>query len=47
MHGGEAANRARHPDFRAHRNGRVGWVEAVNPLQGSRLRRQFDAIAWP
>ena len=47
MHGGEAANRARHPDFRAHLNGRVGWVEAVNPLQGSRLRRQFDTIAWP
>jgi len=47
VHGVEVANRARHPDFRAHLNGRVGWVEAVNPLQGSRLRRQFDTIAWP
>jgi len=45
-HGVEVANRAQHPDFRAHLDGRVGWVEAVNPLQGSRLRRQFDAISW-
>lgn len=47
VNGVEVANRAQHPDFRAHLDGRVGWVEAVNPLQGIRLRRQFDAIAWP
>jgi len=45
-HGVEVANRTQHPDFRAHLDGRIGWVEAVNPLQGGRLRRQFDAISW-
>lgn len=46
-YGVEVANRAQHSDFRAHLDGCVGWVEAVNSLQGSRLRRQFDAITWP
>lgn len=46
VNGAEAANRTGHAAFREHLNGRVGWVEAVNPLQGSRLRRQFDAIIW-
>jgi RNA-directed DNA polymerase len=40
-------NRARHPDFRAHLNGRVGWVEQVNPARGARLRDMYDAIEWP
>ena len=46
LHGVESANRAGHLAFRAHLDGRVGWVESVNPAQGGRLRRQFDAIDW-
>jgi len=46
-HGPEVANRRRHPDFRAHLEGRVGWVEAVNPVRGARLRRQLDDVVWP
>ncbi|GAA1824287.1 reverse transcriptase family protein [Microlunatus capsulatus] len=45
--GPDAANRAAVPDFRAHLEGRVGWVSAVNPVRGARLRRQLDAVVWP
>lgn len=41
------ANRLGHPDFRSHLEGRVGWVESVDPAQGRRLRAQLDAIVWP
>lgn len=47
IHGVEAANRSGHPHFRAHLDGRVGWVESVSPARGARLRAQFEAIAWP
>lgn len=46
-HGPDAANRAQLRDFRAHLEGRVGWVESVNPVRGRRLRRQLDAVVWP
>lgn len=45
--GPDLANRGQHPDFRAHLEGRVSWVEAVNPVRGARLRRQLEAISWP
>ncbi len=45
--GPAAANRAGHPNFRAHLDGRVGWVESVNPARGARLRARFEAIVWP
>jgi len=45
-HGPEAANREHHPDFRAHLEGRVGWVESVNPVRGARLRCQLDGVSW-
>jgi hypothetical protein len=32
--------------FRAHLEGRVAWVEQVNPARGAKLRRLFDAIDW-
>jgi hypothetical protein len=32
--------------FRAHLEGRVAWVEQVNPRRGAKLRRLFDGIAW-
>ena len=44
--GPAAENRAGLRDFRAHLNGKVTWVEHVNPARGERLRRMFDAIEW-
>ena len=46
-HGPEVANRHRRPDFRAYLEGRVGWVEQLNPARGARLRRQLQQITWP
>lgn len=46
-HGPETANRQAVPFFREHLEGRVGWVESVNPVRGRRLRTQLDAIVWP
>jgi len=45
--GPAAANRAGVPDLRAHLLGRIGWVEALNPPRGAKLRRTFAAIDWP
>jgi len=44
--GPQAENRAGHPDFRAHLEGRVVWVENVNRARGERLRRMFEEIWW-
>lgn len=40
-------NRDARADFRAHLEGRVGFVESVNPARGQRLRSLFDRIEWP
>jgi RNA-directed DNA polymerase len=45
-HGPAAANRDGVPDLRAHLLGRIGWVEALNPARGARLRRSLAAIDW-
>ncbi|MGJ5820863.1 reverse transcriptase family protein [Paludibaculum fermentans] len=45
-HGPETQNRAAVPDFRAHLNGRVGFVESIHPAKGRRLRVLFDKICW-
>ncbi|MGI9387222.1 MAG: reverse transcriptase family protein, partial [Methyloligellaceae bacterium] len=39
-------NRAGHPDFRAHLDGRITWVESVNRVRGEKLRRKFEQIRW-
>jgi hypothetical protein len=44
--GPQTENRAGHPDFRAHLDGRVVWVENVNRARGERLRRMFEEIRW-
>lgn len=44
--GPEGQNHAGLTDFRAHIEGRVGWVEQINPTRGRRLRRVLDRIAW-
>jgi hypothetical protein len=44
--GPESQNRDAHPFFRSHLDGRVNFVEMVNPAKGKRLRRIFDQIQW-
>lgn len=44
--GPAAQNRERHPDFRAHLLGRIGWVATGNAARADRLRTLFDAITW-
>jgi hypothetical protein len=44
--GPESQNREAHPSFRAHLEGRVGFVESVNPAKGKRLRTIFERIRW-
>jgi len=45
-HGPASQNRDAHPDFRAHLDGRVAWVESVNLRRGHRLRLLFEQIEW-
>jgi hypothetical protein len=40
-------NRANHPNFRSHLEGRVGFVEMINPAKAKRLRRLLEQIEWP
>jgi hypothetical protein len=44
-YGAETQNRDGRPHFRAHLEGRVGFVEMVNPEKGKRLRAIFERIA--
>lgn len=45
-HGPATQNREGHPQFRAHLEGRISFVEMVNPGKGGRLRRVFEQIRW-
>jgi hypothetical protein len=40
-------NRDGHPRFRAHLEGRVAFVEMINPAKGQRLREILDKVNWP
>ncbi len=40
----DTENRNGHGDFRAHLEGRVGWIDSLNPTRGRRLRAMLDAI---
>jgi hypothetical protein len=44
--GPESQNRDAHPSFRAHLEGRVAFVESINPARGKRLREIFARIPW-
>ena len=44
--GPESQNREGHPCFREHIEGRVGFVEMVNPVKGKRLRGILERILW-
>lgn len=39
-------NREGVPDFKAHLDGRINWVEQLNPHRGLKLRLTFDQIKW-
>lgn len=45
-HGPETQNREAHPQFRSHLQGRVAFVESLNPQRGQRLRSLFEQIQW-
>jgi hypothetical protein len=45
-HGVSGQNREKHADFRRHLDGRVNWIESVNPARGAKLRALFAQIAW-
>jgi retron-type reverse transcriptase len=45
-HGPETQNREAHPQFRSHLQGRVAFVESLNPERGQRLRSLFEQIQW-
>jgi RNA-directed DNA polymerase len=44
--GPESQNREGHPHFRSHLEGRVGFVETINPAKAKRLRTIFEQIQW-
>ena len=45
-HGAESQNRDGRAAFRQHLDGRVGFVEMVNPAKGARLRSIFERVQW-
>jgi hypothetical protein len=44
--GPETQNRDGLGAFQAHLNGRIGFVEMINPEKGKRLRRIYEKIQW-
>jgi len=44
--GPESQNHGGRPLFRSHLDGRVGFLETVNPARGKRLRAIFNQISW-
>jgi hypothetical protein len=44
--GPASQNRGAHPNFRAHLEGRVAFVESINAAKARRLRALFDQIRW-
>lgn len=45
-HGPGSQNRDGRPDFRSHLQGKVAFVEMINPAKGKRLRDIFERIPW-
>jgi RNA-directed DNA polymerase len=39
-------NREKLRDFRAHLEGRISWVEQINPRRATKLRLLFERIDW-
>ncbi|PQO35299.1 RNA-directed DNA polymerase [Blastopirellula marina] len=45
-HGPDSQNHDAHNDFRSHLEGRVSFVEQINPERGRRLRALLERIDW-
>jgi RNA-directed DNA polymerase len=45
-YGPESQNRGGHPQFRWHLEGRLSFVEMINPRKAKRLRKIFEQIQW-
>lgn len=45
-HGPESQNSESHPEFRLQLQGRVGFVEMLNPARGKKLRAILERIEW-
>lgn len=45
-HGPQSQNREAHPEFRSHLEGRISFVEMINPAKAKRLRGIFEQIRW-
>jgi RNA-directed DNA polymerase len=44
--GPQSQNRAGHPRFHAHLEGRIAHVASIHPARGQRRRALFDRIQW-
>ena len=44
--GAESQNRAAHPAFRSHLEGRVAFVESISSAKGKKLRAILERITW-
>ena len=44
--GPDSQNREAHPHFRSHLEGRVSFVESINPAKGVQLRTTVNNISW-
>jgi RNA-directed DNA polymerase len=44
--GPESQNRDSHPHFQLHLEGRISFIESINPERAKRLRALFDRIEW-
>ena len=44
--GPDSQNRNSHPHFRLHLEGRISFVQSINPAKETRLRALFDQIRW-
>jgi RNA-directed DNA polymerase len=45
-HSPETQNLEAHPHFREHLQGRIAFIESINPEKGKRLQAIFDQITW-
>ncbi|HSG69580.1 MAG TPA: reverse transcriptase family protein [Planctomycetaceae bacterium] len=45
-HGAESQNRNDYENFRSHLEGRISFVEMLNPAKGRRLRSLWEQIEW-
>jgi RNA-directed DNA polymerase len=45
-HGPDSQNRQGLPNFREHLQGRITWIQQLNPEKGRKLQEHFDSIIW-